>query len=361
MTNSQAQPNPSHDWARDLLVHGFEDRIKRYLTVDRIRDRIEEKNSFGDVLYEAMLGGAGREHFLSMVTYWSIGQGIAVSLRQWMEELIRDLILHPQNRGHFGKPLMAVYTLRDLKLGVYAAGDAVALAGETNTEHSQARRWDVRLRSGLVSAADRIAEDLMLSHEARYQAAWPHPHPKAYDEVSRRPIDSKDSEPMASERRVEAERRLLAEQALGKGPPGYQVQRLICNLVVLEKPPGKVHAFRFASPGLAAIRGMRDEKRNLLMLYGWIRQEKPFRLDPSSVEVYWAHLFPRRIAPVQRHFFVEDETMDSKRFWEYVGIPFEIVRESLETSGRMLQQHIAKTIRQGAFDSVGKQLKDRGT
>jgi hypothetical protein len=66
-----------HQWAYELLVKGFEERIHQYLTEERIRRKIHEQAKYSDELYEAMLStAAGRRHFISMMTYWSVGQGI---------------------------------------------------------------------------------------------------------------------------------------------------------------------------------------------------------------------------------------------------------------------------------------------
>jgi hypothetical protein len=106
-----------YGWAFELLVKGFEQRIQAYLTEDRIKSKIREQATYSDEFYEAMLStAAGRKHFVSMMTYWSVGQGIAVSLRNWVEELIAELVVHPNRKGAFGKAIAQAYTLKELNI-----------------------------------------------------------------------------------------------------------------------------------------------------------------------------------------------------------------------------------------------------
>lgn len=304
-----------------------------------------------------MLGRAGRTHYVSMLTYWSIGQGIAVLLRHWIEELIKQPILHPRNRSRFGRPIEHVFTLRDLKRRFYLGNsDVIALAGEEKTEHSQSRSWKVPIRSTVIMEADALADAVVDAYERRpvgLSAAGPNWKPDRNFVLMMEEFHRKFPATTTAE-----QQKRMSNAALAPGNARFKLERLICNLIVLEKPPGKVSAFRFATPGLGSMRQLRDEKRNLLLLYGWLRQEKPFRLADRSVEVFWAHLLPRKIAPGQVVFFDESATMPHKQFWEYVGVPFEIVRDCLEQCGSTLRMHIRETIRQGAFDRVAKQLSD---
>lgn len=350
---------PKYDWARDLLVKGFRDRITAYLTPDRIKRKIREKHSNSDVLYESMLrSGAGRDHYVSMLTYWSVGQGIAVSMRNWIEELIKELVLHPKNQSNFGRPIAAVYTLKDLKrINHFDEADAVATAGESETEHSQNRAWEVKMRSSLIDSADLLSECFFRAYARRKIAGFGDPRyiprfqQRFADDIDRF-LDDNDVWDL------DFQHRTLLEKALDTRRDGFQKQRIICNLMVLEKPPGKIKAFRFASPGLSSIRQLKDEKRNLLLLYGWLRQEKPFRMDTDAVEVYWTHLFPRKIAFAQQYFFHTAETKTDSQFWEFVGVPFEVVAESLRIAGSLLGERIGGLIRTVSFPSIRKQLGD---
>jgi hypothetical protein len=148
----------------------------------------------------------------------------------------------------------------------------------------------------------------------------------------------------------------LMDQALRTESSSIKTERLICNLLVLEKPPGKVHAFRFSSPRLGAMRDLRDEKRNLLLLYGWLHQEKPFRVNPGAIEMHWADLFPRQRSSSQIFFFDEKETMDDQALWKYLHVPFEVVVESLRQAGQVLRTQISQVIRKAAPGSIRERL-----
>jgi hypothetical protein len=109
----------------------------------------------------------------------------------------------------------------------------------------------------------------------------------------------------------------LRKPALSPEREAVTRQKITCNLLVLKKPPGKVRAFRFSSPRLSSLRALRHEKRNLLLLYGWLRQEKPFRIYQNSVQVSWTELMHRPVSPSQQFFF-GNQVLGSARFWEYL-------------------------------------------
>jgi hypothetical protein len=82
-----------------------------------------------------MLSSVDRHQFLSMMTLWSVGQGIGVRVRYWIEEAIKDLIIY--QKENFGSEIESVYTFGDLRRGSFLAEtDAVSLAGEEQTEHN---------------------------------------------------------------------------------------------------------------------------------------------------------------------------------------------------------------------------------
>jgi len=136
------------------------------------------------------------------------------------------------------------------------------------------------------------------------------------------------------------------------------LQKIVCNLLVLEKPPGKVRAFRFASPGLNGLRALRDEKRNLLLLYGWGRQEKPFRVYQGSVEVLWTYLMQRPASQSQEYFF-GGQVLSCDDFWEYLQVPYALLLESLGIAGQGLKSRIRAAVRDATPRAIRKQDPDR--
>jgi hypothetical protein len=79
-----------YSWARDLLVEKFRANIHDYLTAPNVKKRVRYKARLGDDLYEAMLSTIDRHQYLSMMTLWSVGQGIGVRVRHWIEEAVLD-------------------------------------------------------------------------------------------------------------------------------------------------------------------------------------------------------------------------------------------------------------------------------
>jgi len=59
----------------------------------------KHKAHSGDDIYEAMLSGVDRNQFLSMMTLWSVGQGIGVRVRCWIENRPSS----PSQEFFFGK------------------------------------------------------------------------------------------------------------------------------------------------------------------------------------------------------------------------------------------------------------------
>jgi hypothetical protein len=343
----------NHRWAIDLMTTLFRNKIENYFTQDHVVDRVIEKAREGDELYEVMFKGAGRDHYLSMLTYWSVGQGVSVQVRRWVEQAIQKLVLH--QKEHFGREIQSVYTLEDLKAGQYSRSiseaDLVALAGEDETEHSQRRAWMVPLRKPIVSAADRMADALLNDYRIKGSNwTW---HKVPPDEIHKElPGPNEELLSKFPVRNTQFQRRWLTFEALAVKEAPISSQRLICNLLVVEKPPGKVCAFRFASPALSSLRGLCDEKRNLLLLYGWLRQEKPFRMRGDSVEVHWTHLMDRPVTQSQAFFFGLEGIMDYKGFWAYLGVPYQALLYSLEVAGRILKKHISQALRKGAAGSI---------
>lgn len=150
----------------------------------------------------------------------------------------------------------------------------------------------------------------------------------------------------------------LSEVALRPEQEPAVPQKIICNLLVLEKPPGKVRAFRFASPRLNSLRALHHEKRNLLLLYGWLRQEKPFRMSQSSFQVNWTHLMDRDPSPSQEFFFGE-QVLISDEFWEYLQVPYSVLLDSLAIAGHVLKKQVRGAVREASPSSIRRQDPDK--
>lgn len=338
------------EWAQQLLVKRFETEIRAYLSAQLVIDRVRNKARYGDDVYEALFSSLDRSQYLSMIALWSLGQGIAVRVRAWVEEAIKDLILY--QRDHFGREIENVYTGQDLKRGFYVSDvDRVAFAGEEETEHSHRKEWLVPVRESIIRFADKLSEEIRRRYEFR----------KSYLrlEAGRVIPDFTESLPDPMIKSLEKypveltkfQLDCIRRAALDPRQEASLRQRIICNLLVLEKPPGKVRAFRFASPGLGSLRAVQDEKRNLLLLYGWLRQEKPFRVYQDSVEVFWTHLMDRPVSPTQQFFF-GPQVLGCSKFWEYLQIPYGVLLGSLEIAGQHLKSRIQVAVRKATPRSI---------
>jgi hypothetical protein len=82
---------------------------------------------------------------------------------------------------------------------------------------------------------------------------------------------------------------------------------------------------------------------NLLLLYGWLRQEKPFRVYRDSVEVFWAHLMDRDSSRSQEFFF-QEQVLSCHQFWGYLRVPYSVLLESLAVAGQALRAQIREAV-----------------
>jgi hypothetical protein len=232
------------------------------------------------------------------------------------------------------------------------------MAGEEETDHSHRRYWLVPVRESAVRVAERLAEEVGRRYELR-KGSWrwdgEHFQPQVSESLPELKDVSLQDYPVEN---AAFQLAWLRRVALNPAQETVFRQKIVCNLLVVEKPPGKVRAFRFASPGLSSLRALRDEKRNLLLLYGWLRQEKPFRVYQDSVEVFWTHLMDRRISKSQEFFF-GGQVLSCDDFWEYLQVPYELLLESLAIAGHGLKTHIRAAIRGATPRSIRKQEPDR--
>jgi hypothetical protein len=340
----------SDSWAKELLVEKFRLEIQRYLTARNVVKRVRYKARAGDDLYRAMLSTVDRHQYLSMMTLWSVGQGIGVRVRRWVEEAVKDLIVY--QKENFGREIDRVYTFSDLRHGrLLAETDMVALAGEEETEHSHRRHWYVPVRTSILRVAEHLSDEVERSYEQRgggwrgeseqIQArSWKSLPPSTDSSLKGYPIET-----------TAFQEAWLREIAHSPEREATHWQRITCNLLVLEKPPGKVRAFRFASPRLSSLRALREEKKNLLLLYGWLRQEKPFRAYQSSIQTFWTQLIDRPISPSQEFFF-GSQVLGCAEFWDYLNVPYDILLDSLAIAGQALKDQIRDAVREAAPESI---------
>jgi len=227
----------------------------------------------------------------------------------------------------------------------------VALAGEEETEHSHRRQWLVPVRESVVRIAERISEEVARKYElskSYWQWNGKKLQPFIWESLPD-PVDGSLAGYPIENNDFQFE--CLRRTALSQRQEPVLRQKIVCNLLVLEKPPGKVRAFRFASPGLKSLRSLREEKRNLLLLYGWLRQEKPFRVYEDSVDVLWAHLMDRNVSFSHDYFF-GNRVMRCPDFWDYVQVPYEVLLDSLAIAGQALRGQIRAAVRKATPRSI---------
>ena len=156
-----------------------------------------------------------------------------------------------------------------------------------------------------------------------------------------------------------------------KGPPVAEVT-LQCNLLVIEPnmPDSKPHAwaFRFInSKTIASHPARKQERVNLLRLYGYLIQEKILR-NPLQMNVYVAELVPRRYSGYEGQdrypdYFSSTTYWPSEELWKFIGVPFDVVQKALEQVAIEFREQLISGLRnllpEANIKNIQKNLFDK--
>lgn len=312
-----------HPWAVKIIRDRFSTGLGQICDPAFLDRRYRDFQTRNDPIYAELLRGMNNEPLSkTFVSYWTIAHTLATQSRFWLEDAVADLILH-QVRENQREREVEVYSAKTLGAGYFASRKSVAELGERELEHLTARTaWRVRMSSSALSQID-----LQVGEQERKVP----PERKPFQ--VRQWTGAQDK----AARETDEELRSQTVETLTKGLARSDVT-LQCNLLVID--PAKaddtpnVAGFRFINPKTISNHAARKQERvNLLRLYGYLVQEKAFN-DPKRIHVCVAELLPRYgdydLSDRYPDYFSTATYWTYDRLWKFIGVPYEVVPAAIQ-------------------------------
>lgn len=146
-------------------------------------------------------------------------------------------------------------------------------------------------------------------------------------------------------------------------------QKLQCSLLIVEPDQADrrphVTAYRFINPKTFSSHEKRKQERvNLLRLYAYLCQEKPFR-DPHSVKVYVTELLPRDTGDFDGldhypDYFSSETYLSSDEFWKRLGVPFSAVKSAISDVAQEFRDRLITGLRKLLPNGSGQKQIEQG-
>jgi hypothetical protein len=324
-------------WAVELVRKRFSDGLEGICEPKFLADRYQWFKTRDDPVYAELLAGMGDEALSqTFVSYWTVGQTLASQSRWWLDNAIADIIIHQVR--NFGRAATKVYSQAMLSDGYLEVGRVVAEIGEGEREHLTSRApWKPEIQDSALEAINVLVGQQELLAPPK----------------KRKPFERQGRTPQEQERDLDLDvthMKRVAESL--KGPPASSIL-VNCNLLVVEpdRLDGKVHAraFRFVNPRVLGSHAQRKQERvNLLRLYAYLVQEKILR-DPISIHVAVADVIPRYSTfPANDHYplyFSPESYWHTNRLWDYIGVPFEVVRFGIHDVAKEFRNRLRKGLK----------------
>lgn len=319
----------THPWAAEVVERHFVNGIERLLEPSFVEKRYVEFSRKADPVYYTLLGGLEPSLSQAFVTNWTLAHTLATVSRTWLEDIVVDLLQAKAERSDLPPP--EIYSLKMLANGWYDSRRSIWNVGENwRAELTGRAAWRARIPQHALNEADAI-----VSEEERF-----------YDRLSK---SEESSLPKWFARSDDSEAKVRCAAATG-GPMTYVEMK--CNLLILEPEfrDRKPHAWavRFINPTLMNRRStVRDERVNLLRLYAWLVDQKPFR-TPMQISVVAADLLPRVQAVehgASRVHFAQDTRWNAEQLWDGLGIPFAAVTAGVRRASIALNSRLTATLR----------------
>ncbi|MEI8213105.1 MAG: hypothetical protein WCI02_13225 [Planctomycetota bacterium] len=333
------------DTATEIVRKYFSNGLEELCDERFLSKRYSEFKRRDDPIYATLMEGMGdTELAKTFISYWTIGQTLSVKSRFWLEDAIFEIIRQQVTR--FGKSVTHAYTQSMLSNGFLLEKKLIADIGEDQLEHLQKKKtWEVSMKRNALREADLIVGEQEREVVDR----------SVNDKPFQRRVWTQKENAIAKQKDTSFLKR-MDDSITGKE---VENQKLQCSLLIVEpdqtdKRP-HVTAFRFINPKTFASHDKRKQERvNLLRLYAYLCQEKPFR-EPSSVKVYVTELLPRDTGDFDDSdsypdYFSSETYLSSDEFWKRLGVPFSAVRGAI--SG------VAKEFREKLITGLRKLLPD---
>jgi hypothetical protein len=321
--------------ATSIVERHFSNGLARICEPKFLSARYREFQNKADPIYSELLDGMNDEKLAAtFVSYWTIAHTIATQSRFWLEAAIADILIEQAIAA--GDLQRRVYSHSMLSAGLLDQGITVADLGEWRREHVSARSpWEVYLQEGTLREID-----IRVGIEERNRRTH-------RDPLYRRLKPTFSPEEVAEDRAS-----LDAVASSFSGPPTTRV-KLQCNLLVIEpsQDDRQPHAWgiRFINPKTFSSHATRKQERvNLLRLYGYLVQEKILR-DPYQIEVRVAEILPREQEFSARdkypYYFTSATHWPPWDFWKFVGVPFDVVTTGIQRVAAQFRTQLAEGLR----------------
>jgi hypothetical protein len=290
-----------------------------------------------DPIYVELLRGMDDEPLSkTFVSYWTIAQTLATKSRFWLEDAVAEIITSQLRK--FGGSATHVYSHKMLAHGYYERNVAVADLGENEVEHlTDRRRWRPPMKENALQAIDLLVGGQEREHINIEQRQKPF--------LRRTWNAAQDGE---ETRKDQSQLNQIAGALGGRAISDVAIQ---CNLLVIEpeRKDGKPHvfAFRFINPKTISSHAQRKQERvNLLRLYAFLVQEKPFR-EPRAVQACVAELLPRLESDFDRYdyypdYFSQHTYWSSEQLWQFIGVPFDVVSQAIKNVAQDFQKQLCE-------------------
>ena len=326
-----------YDWAVGILRNHISEGLAYLCDPKFLGKRYKDFKKKADPIYGRLLEGMNDEPLAkTFVSYWTIAHTLATQSRFWLEDAVADIILHQVRQRQ--RELAMVFSAKMLGAGYFAQRKCVAELGEDALEHLSSRSpWRVPMSPRLLSEIDTMVGE-------QEQESPP----------ERKPFQAREWTDEGNERAVakDASLRKKIDGALGQGGEPSEIS-LQCNLLVVdpEKTEGapSVQAIRFVNPKTLSNHAARKQERvNLLRLYGYLIQEKVYHKSPA-INVCVAELLPRH-----GHFDHSDRYPDyfstatywsCKKLWKFIGVPYEVVSIAIEREAKEFRDRLIEGLR----------------
>jgi hypothetical protein len=312
---------------------GIADLFAPNFSNDRYRAFLEEQ----DPITFPFVSGLDNEPLArAFISYAKLFQTLTTQCRFWLDAAVAEIILYQYQRH--GRPVTHLYTQGMLADGWLDMGRTISEIGDYEKQHlADSRPWKAPVQRAALKAVnhcvDEYEENFVLTRRSARVRAW-------NKEIAER-LDKRDSE----------ELQIITSALLG--PPCSSV-RLQCNLLVAEPNEADqrphAYAFRFVNPKtFNGFAKRKDERSNLLRLYAFLVQEKPFRA-PVTIQTCVAELFPRGSDASETggypDYFTPLTYWTSERLWNFIGVPFNVVSLGVELVARELRPVLEKGLRE---------------
>jgi hypothetical protein len=330
------QLSAKYGWAVQIVRRHFARGLEAISDGKFLDRRFAEFERKDDPIYAELLSGMEDRHLAkTFVSYWAIAQTLATRSRFWLEAAVADIIIHQVK--HFGRPATEVYSHAMLRQGFPHWRRLISDMGEDELEHiNGGSRWQAGIQQTALDAINvLVGKEEQAGEAERRQLIF-------------RVWDQKDNS-QARER----DRAHMAEAARSLHGPPVGLTALQCNLLVIEpdRRDEAVHAWaiRFVNPKIIAQHAARKQERvNLLRLYALLVQEKIMR-RPESISVCVAALVPRESTldypDHYADYFSAETYWSSNRLWEFIGVPFDVVRIAIHAAAKGFRDRLREGLR----------------